>query len=103
MGVNDQIGVSTGEAAQAAVNAATAAEQYEVIDRDFRAVIAGVSDAVVEPAVTAGVSTFCQAHVYDLVRLRAHLQEIGESAGEGGRAAAETDRGNAERFAPWAV
>lgn len=103
MGDETQIGVSTGEAAQAAVNAATAAEQYEIIDLDFRAVVAGVSDAVVEPPLVAGVSMFCDQHVHDLVRLRAHMQDIGDSAGRGGQAAADTDRGNAERFAPWAV
>jgi len=101
--MGDEIGVSTGEAAQAAVNAATAAQQYEVIDLDFRAVIAGTSDAVVEPAVVTGVSVFCDQYVYDLIRLRAHMQDIGNGAARGGQAAAETDRGNAERFAPWAV
>jgi len=74
MGDRDEIGVSTGEAARAAVNAATAAEQYEVIDLDFRSVITGVSDAVVEPPVVTGVSMFCETHGYDLVRLRAHMQ-----------------------------
>jgi len=103
MGDEDQIGLSTGEAAQAAGNAATASEQYERIDLDFRAAITGVSDAVVEPPVVTGVSMFCEQRVYDLVRLRAHMQDLGASAGAGGQAAAETDRGNAERFAPWAV
>ncbi len=103
MGDQAQIGVSTGEAAQSAVNAATAAEQYETIDHDFRSVITGLSEAVVEPPVLAGVSMFCEQHVYDLIRLRAHMQDLGESAGRGGQAAAETDRGNAERFGPWAV
>lgn len=103
MGDQEQIGVSTGEAAHAAVNAATAAEQYEAIDLDFRSVITGVSDAVVEPPVVAGVSMFCEQHVYDLIRLRSHMQDIGESAARGGQAAGETDRGNAERFGPWAV
>lgn len=50
-----------------------------------------------------GVSMFCVQHVYDLVRLGAHMQDVGEGDVEGGRAAAETDRGNAERFGPWAV
>lgn len=103
MGAESAIGVSTGEAAQAAVNAATAAQQYESIDLDFRAVIAATSDAVVEPAVASGVSQFCDDHVYDLIRLRAHMSNLGDSAAQGGRAAAETDRGNAERFSPWAV
>lgn len=103
MGDGTQIGVSTGEAAHAAVNAATAAGQYETIDLDFRSVITGVADAVVEPPVLAGVSIFCEQHVHDLIRLRAHMQDLGESAGRGGQAAAETDRGNAERFGPWAV
>jgi len=103
MGNEDQIGVSTGEATQAAGNAATAAEQYERIDLDFRATIMGVSDAVVEPPVVTGASLFCEEHVYDLVRLRAHMQALGENAVAGGRAAGETDRGNAERFGPWAV
>ncbi len=103
MSDRDEIGVSTGEAAQAAVDAASAAEQYEVIDLDFRAVIAGVSDAVVEPPVVTGVSMFCEDRVYDLVRLWAHMRNVGESAGAGGQAAAETDRGNAERFHPWPV
>ncbi len=103
MGDQDQIGVSTGEAAQAAVNAATAAEQYETIDLDFRSAITGVSDAVVEPPVMAGVSMFCEQHVYDLVRLRAHMQDVGTGAAAGGQAAGETDRGNAERFHPWPV
>lgn len=44
----------------------------------------------------------CDQHVNDLVRLRAHMHSIAESADQGGRAAVETDRGNAERFAPWA-
>lgn len=103
MGDEDGIGVSTGEAATAAVNAATAAEQYETIDLDFRAVIAATSDAVVEPAVKSGVSAFCDQHVYDLVRLRAHLSDLANSAREGGQAATDTDRGNAERFQPGAV
>lgn len=103
MGDRTQIGVSTGEAAQAAANAATAAEQYETIDLDFRSVITGVSDAVVELPVVAGVSLFCDQHVYDLIRLRAHMNDLGESAGRGGQAAAQTDRGNADRFGPWAV
>lgn len=103
MGDQGQIGVSTGEAANAAVNAATAAEQYEAIDLDFRSVIAGVSEAVAEPPVVAGVSLFCDQHVYDLVRLRAHMQELGRSATAGGQAASETDRGNAARFEPWAI
>ncbi len=103
MGDRDEIGVSTGEAAQAAVNAATAAEQYEVIDLDFRSVITGVSDAVVEPPVVTGVLMFCAEHVYDLVRLRVHMQDIGASTAAGGQAAARTDRGNAERFQPWPV
>lgn len=103
MGDEDEIGVSTSEAAQAAIDAATAAEQYEVIDLDFRAVVAGVSDAVVEAPVVSGVSKFSEQHVYDLVRLRAHMQDVGDSAGQGGQAAADTDRGNAERLAPWAI
>jgi len=103
MGDEGAIGVSTGEAAQAAGNAATAAEQYEVIDLDFRAVIAGISDAVVEPPVVSGVSVFCDQHVYDLVRLRAHMRDVSNGAAQGAQAAAETDRGNAERFEPWAV
>ncbi len=103
MSDRDEIGVSTGEAAQAAVDAASAAEQYGAVDLDFRAVIAGVSDAVVEPPVVTGVSMFCEEHVYDLVRLRAHMQDVGSSAAAGGLAAAETDRGNAERFHPWPV
>lgn len=103
MGDQHQIGVSTGEAARAAGNAATAAAQYESIDLDFRSVITGVSDAVAEPPVVAGVSMFCEDHVYELVRLRAHMQEVGRSAAAGGRTASETDRGNAERFLPWAV
>ncbi len=103
MGDRDEIGVSTGEAARAAVNAATAAEQYEVIDLDFRSVITGVSDAVVEPPVVTGVSMFCETHGYDLVRLRAHMQDVGASAAAGGQAGGRTDRGNAERFQPWPV
>ncbi|MBA3369597.1 MAG: hypothetical protein H0T99_13185 [Geodermatophilaceae bacterium] len=103
MGDRDAIGVSTGEAAQAAVNAASAAQQYEVIDLEFRSVIAGVSAAVVEPPVVTGVSMFCEQHVYDLVRLRAHMQDVGTGAAAGGQAAGETDRGNAERFHPWPV
>lgn len=103
MGDEGEIGVSTGEAGTAAVNAATAAEQYEVIDLDFRAVIAATSNAVVEPAVVTGVSAFCDQHVYDLVRLRALMRDLSNSAGQGAAAATETDRGNAERFVPWAV
>ncbi|MDQ3733490.1 MAG: hypothetical protein M3400_05730 [Actinomycetota bacterium] len=103
MGDRDEIGVSTGEASQTAVTAAALADQYNVIDLDFRAAIAGVIDAVVEPAVAAGVSEFCQAHVYDLVRLREHMRGIGQATDEAGRAAAEADRGNAERLAPRAV
>jgi len=103
MGDESPIGVSTGEAAKAAVNAASAAQQYESIDLDFRAVIAATSEAVVEPAMVAGVSEFCDEHVYDLVRLRAHMSSIGTSAEEAGQAAAQTDRGNAERFHPWAI
>lgn len=103
MSDDDGIGVATGEAAQAAADAGTAAEQYEVIDLDFRAVIAAASDAVGEPAVVTGLSAFCDQHVYDLVRLRAHMSNLSDSAGQGGQAAAETDRGNTERFAPWAV
>ncbi|MDQ4039440.1 MAG: hypothetical protein M3313_14075 [Actinomycetota bacterium] len=103
MGDQDRIGVSTGEAATAAVNAATAAQQYEDIDRDFRAVIAATSDAVAEAPVVSGVSAFCDQHVYDLVRLRAHMSDLANSAQQGGQAATETDRGNAERFHTWAV
>lgn len=100
---DEEIGVSTGEAEQAAANAATVAEQYEVIDLDFRAVIAGTADAVVESPVVSGVSAFCEQHVYDLVRLRAHMRGVSNSSAQGGRGAAETDRGNATRFQPWAV
>ncbi len=103
MGDLDGIGVSTGEAAHAAVTAATAAEQYAVIDLDFRAVIAGVADAVVEPPVAGGVSMFCERHVYDLVRLRAHMQDIAVSTDEAGGPATRTDRHNAERFASRAL
>lgn len=102
MGCPDGIGVSTGVAADAAVTAATAAEQYEVIDLDFRAVSAGVADVVVEAPVIDGISAFCERHVPDLARLRAHMQSVAESTDLAGRAATETDRGNAERFEPWA-
>lgn len=103
MGDRDEIGVSTGEAREAAASAATLADLYEVIDLDFRAVITGVTDAVVEPAVQHGVATFCETHVDDLVRLRAHIREIGQGADAAAHVAAQTDRGNAERFAQRAV
>ncbi len=103
MGERTEVGVSTGEASRAAVSAVTIADQYEVIDLSFRAVIADVADAVVEPVVAEGVSAFCDTHVDELVRLRAHMLGISQGADEASRAAAETDRGNAERFADRAV
>lgn len=103
MGDRDQIGVSTGEASHAAVSATSIADQYAVIDLEFRAVIDEVRDAVVEPIVAEGVSAFCEAHLADLIRLRAHMQGLSETADEAVRAAAATDRGNAERFADRAV
>lgn len=103
MGDESLIGVSTGAAAQAAVNAASVAEHYESIDLDFRAVITATSEAVVEAEVVAGVSEFCDEHVHDLVRLRAHMSSIGTSAEAAGQAATQTDRGNVERFFPRAI
>jgi len=103
MGVgDDEVGVSTNEAAQAAVSAATVAEQYEVIDFEFRSVIADVSGVVVEPPVVDGVLMFGEEHLINLVALRSHMQGVSDGAAAGGQAAAETDRGNSERFEPYA-
>lgn len=103
MGDLDEIGVSTGAAERAAATAGDAADLYDQIDVDFRAVIHTVGEAVVEAPVTAGTSMFGEQRSYDLVRLREHMCGVSGAAGQAGQAASATDRGNAERYAPHAA